>query len=968
MSSAAATIEAPPGDLGVTFLPGDPARLGSLAVYRRRGKGAGEGRRDGGWQDEVALVLPTATGKNVRRSRVSAQLAGMGEAIGVLRELDPAIPGATAWSAAFDAGLAVIAKGRLYPAVTAGGWDSWRVGPLDPADRRYLAELAASFPAAAHPVELEGASPLRLRSAEALILAAWDALADTLTRTAAAPVLSSQAFAGAEPVRVDHLAGWLVEASSGLAGAQGTDVALRVELAAVSSEPAPPLDQPPARRTRRRTPAGSGAEPEQLPAGRAVLQLSSRIDPSLIVDAADLFSSPAAVVSMFGEDAEADLLRALRRGSRAWLPIGQLLKERAPSGLDLDDDSLAELLSDGSNRLAEAGIEVLWPAGILAEGLKMQASLAAVGVVSKAGFSLDAMVDFSWRATLNGELLSPEEIDQLAEAKRSLVRLRGRWVAVDAEFLRRLQTARSRRLTMAEALGTLLAGTADLDGEPVEVVADDALCGLLDRITSLTGSNVGDLPLPAGLGAGVELRPYQLRGISWLHAMTSAGLGGCLADDMGLGKTLQVIALHLHRVAEGLGPTLVVCPTSLLGNWEREVQRFAPGTPVRRHHGPARALDEIGRDEITVTSYGVARMDAAALAAAGFGLVVADEAQHAKNPLTASARALRTIGGGARLALTGTPVENRLSELWSILDWTTPGLLGPLERFTRNVAGPIERQRDPVAMQRLSRTIGPFLLRRRKTDPGVAPDLPERVVTDIPVPLTREQTTLYEAEVREALAAIKGERKGIARQALVLKLLTALKQICNHPAQYLRQTGPLAGRSGKLAALEELVDVIVSEGESVLVFSQFVQCLTLVESRLAQLGLPVLVIHGGVPARRRTEIVDAFQSGERQVMLLSLKAGGVGLNLTRATHVVHYDRWWNPAVEDQATDRAHRIGQQRTVQVHRLIAEGTLEDRIASLIEAKRDLAESVVGGGESWIGKLSNAELAELVTLGSQS
>ena len=454
--------------------------------------------------------------------------------------------------------------------------------------------------------------------------------------------------------------------------------------------------------------------------------------------------------------------------------------------------------------------------------------------------------------------------------------------------------------------------------------------------------------------------------MAWLQGVAEAGLGGCLADDMGLGKTLQVICLHLQHAAAGKGPTLVVCPTSLLGNWEREVRRFAPKVPVRRYHGPGRSLEELSADELVVTTYGVARADPAALSDGAFALVVADEAQHAKNPDSATARALRRVEAPARIALTGTPVENRLSELWSILDWTTPGLLGPLERFVREVAKPIEADRDPVATERLARTVRPFVLRRRKSDPGVAPDLPARTVRDVPVPLTGEQTSLYEAEVREALAAIEN-KDGIARQALVLRLLTVLKQICNHPAQYLHEPGPLAGRSGKLAALEELVDVIVAQGESVLVFSQFVECLGLVEARLAELGQPSALLHGKLSARRRSELVDAFQAGAVPVLLLSLKVGGVGLNLTRATHVVHYDRWWNPAVEDQATDRAHRIGQDRPVEVHRLVAEGTLEDRIGELIETKRALAEAVVGGGEAWIGRLSNDELAELVRLGGE-
>jgi SNF2 family DNA or RNA helicase len=310
-------------------------------------------------------------------------------------------------------------------------------------------------------------------------------------------------------------------------------------------------------------------------------------------------------------------------------------------------------------------------------------------------------------------------------------------------------------------------------------------------------------------------------------------------------------------------------------------------------------------------------------------------------------------------------VENRLTDLWSILDWTTPGLLGPLERFRRTVAVAIERNRDPAATERLASAVRPFLLRRRKTDPAVAPDLPERTVTDLAVPLTTEQVSLYEAEVREALLAI-AEKSGIERQGLVLRLLTVLKQICNHPAQYLHQKGPLPRRSGKLAALEELLDVIVGASDSVLVFSQFVEMCSLIEAHLATLHIPTLFLHGGVPARRREEMVASFQAGAVPVFLLSLKAGGVGLNLTQATHVIHYDRWWNPAVEDQASDRAHRIGQHRAVQIHRLVCEGTLEDRIASLLERKRTLAESVVGQGEAWIGELTNAELAALVTLGT--
>ncbi|MGA8114553.1 MAG: DEAD/DEAH box helicase, partial [Actinocatenispora sp.] len=454
-------------------------------------------------------------------------------------------------------------------------------------------------------------------------------------------------------------------------------------------------------------------------------------------------------------------------------------------------------------------------------------------------------------------------------------------------------------------------------------------------------------------------------GLAWLAGMCTLGLGGCLADDMGLGKTIQIIALHLHRRSLGRGATLVACPTSLLGNWERELRRFAPDVPVRRYHGADRDLTGVADDEVVLATYGVLRRDRARLAGHRWGLVVADEAQNVKNPLSHTARALRAVPSAARVALSGTPVENRLTDLWSILDWTTPGLLGPLETFRRRVAIPIERYADADTTERLSRLVRPFLLRRRKTDPGIAPELPRKTETDRYVPLTAEQVTLYEAVVRDTMAEIRAA-EGVARRGLVLKLLTALKQVCNHPAQYLGEPGPVTGRSGKLAAIDELLDVILAEGDSVLVFSQYVAMCRLLERHLADRGVGTLLVHGGVPVRQREDRVRRFQDGEVPVFLLSLKAAGTGLNLTRASHVVHFDRWWNPAVEDQATDRAYRIGQDRPVQVHRLITEHTVEDRVASLIATKRALADAVVGGGETWLTELSDADLAELVSLGA--
>jgi superfamily II DNA or RNA helicase len=902
-----------------TFVPADPPRAGALAVW-----GDGQG------PDELDLVLPVGGG--MRRRRVRGRLLPLASALPAL--LAPAAGGASgsvaAWSAAAATGVGLVARGRLLPAASPDGYGAWRVGPLDAADLDWLRRLAAAMPPQAHALPVEGRRPLRLHSPEGLVRELWDAIADTLVRTPAAVHASGAgAFAAVEPVPIGELAGWLAETDRGLdAGAQ---VQLRVE---------PPVK-------------------EEEPFA-AVVQVRSVADPSLVVDAGELWRAPAAVLARLGERAEIDLLLALRRGARAWPPLAPQLGSAAPTEVSLDEEQLAELLETGAEALGGAGIEVLWPAELLGEGLEVRATVATPAPAGAAQpvFRLEALLDFDWQVTVDGEVLTVEEVAALAEAKRPLVRLRGRWVRVNRELLERLRRRRGPRITAAEALAAALTGSLVLDGKRVEFSAAGALAGLVDRLAGVRRAAVAP---PGGLRA--TLRPYQRRGLSWLTQMCELGLGGCLADDMGLGKTVQVIAVHLHRRPLAAGPTLVVCPTSLLGNWERELGRFAPEVPVRRYHGGGRHLEELAADEVVLVTYGVVRRDRAVLAEVGWGLVVADEAQHAKNPLSRTARELRAIPAPARVALTGTPVENRLTELWSILDWTTPGLLGPLERFRRSVAVPIERYRDADAPERLARVVRPFLLRRRKSDPRIVPELPAKTETDQVVPLTAEQATLYEAVVRETLAKIASS-EGIERRGLVLGLLTALKQICNHPAQYLHEAAPLPGRSGKLAALDELLEVILDEGEAALVFSQYVEMCRLIEAHLVDRGVPTLFLHGRVPARRREELVARFQDGGAPVFLLSLKAGGVGLNLTRATHVVHYDRWWNPAVEDQATDRAYRIGQDRPVQVHRLVTEGTLEDRIAALLASKRGLAEAVVGAGEAWITELSDAELAELVRL----
>ena len=912
------------------FLPDQIPRRGAFA---RWGLGTGN--------TKVELVFPGGT-YGVRKRLMTADLIPVAEALPALLTADSGSPmrrSTQVWAAAAAAGAGVVARGRLVPSVAPDGSDIWRAGPLDPADLSWLRELAAVFPPGAHALAIPGSRPMRLCSPQALVRELWDAIADTLTRSpAAARITASPAFAADETTDVADLAAWLADTTDGLSA--GARLGLRIEPA----PPEPAIEMP----------EGDDA------AFRLVLQLRSTADPSLIVDAAELWSQPETVLTRFGSRAEEDLLLGLRRGAAIWPPLAGVLAQATPSAVDLRDDDLTGLLAQAED-LNGAGIEMLWPSSMTGDGLKLRAVFTpAPGQVTEAGLNLGSLLEFRWQLAVGGQALDPDEIAALAEAKRPLIRLRGRWVLLDPALLAKLRRPPRTRMRAAEALGAVLAGEAEVDGEIVPVHAEGPLADLAGRISKLT---VAPQPVETPAELAATLRPYQQRGLAWLAAMCEAGLGGCLADDMGMGKTIQLIALHLHRRDAKHGPTLVVCPASLLGTWEREVRRFAPGIPVRRYHGGGRHLEDVAADEIVLVTYGVLLRDSALLAEIGWGLVVADEAQHVKNPLARTARELRAVPAPARIALTGTPVENRLSELWSILDWATPGLLGQLESFTRRVAVPVERYRDPDATRRLAGLTRPFMLRRKKTDPGIAPELPRKTETNQFVPLTSEQVTLYEAIVRETMAAIENA-EGIERAGLVFKMLTALKQICNHPAQFLKQPGPLPGRSGKLAAFDELTEAILAGGESMLVFTQYTQMADLLQQHLTERGIGSLYLHGGVPVRRREEMVEQFQNGGVPVFLLSLKAGGTGLTLTRATHVLHYDRWWNPAVEDQATDRAYRIGQDRPVQVHRLIAEGTLEDRIAALLEKKRELANAVVGSGEGWIAELSDAELADLVSL----
>ncbi len=944
-----------------------------------------------GFPPGVPATLPTVLPrsqrayKRVRVADVQARLVPIGAAVVALVALpSPAMPAhrwpgrrrpsdsLLAWSAAAKIALELVAAGHVVPTLRPAGDVGVACWALAGAGDDRLAVLAARLPPAAHALRVEGEDAVH--SPAELITTFGDAVADAFVRDAAgggnttrrrsAHARRNAGWAGAWLAglidRVDPVVGGLDDAtlyaeqiaqwSAAVRGHRDDGARLCVRLNA------PPLDV---------------AADERW--WRVDYLLQSADDPSLIVEADRVWDAADARVDL-GRlrvgDAHEALIRGLAEAARLFDPLRPSLSLARPAGIDLDTDDAAGLL-DASGDLAAAGLGVLLPAELTASGQRRLRARMRVGTttqtpgagLSGAGLDAETLGAFRWEVALGDDTIDADAFAEIVALKQPLVSWRGRWVRVDPDEALRLAdlAATTGRLAPGEALAVALAGERDdPDLGRVETVADGDLAAL---ITRLHDGAARDAPDVTGIVAA--LRAYQHRGVAWLQAMAGLGLGTVLADDMGLGKTLQSIALLASRAADR--PHLVVCPTSVVGNWERELARFAPDLPVLRHHGPGRSTepDAFVAGAVTVTSYGLVRRDVDLLAEVDWDTVVLDEAQQVKNHASKAARAVRRIPARARIALTGTPVENRLAELWAIVDFTNPGLLGSFPRFRERYAVPVERWGDTDAADRLRRVVAPFLLRRTKTE--VATDLPPKQEATVVCNLTREQATLYQAAVDRVFDLGLAD-DGIDRRGQILALLTALKQICNHPAQYLGERGPLPGRSGKLARTTEMLTEVAAAGDRALVFTQYRAMGDVLAQHLAaRLDVAEIpFLHGGVSARARDAMVAAFQSGEEPspVLLVSIKAGGTGLNLTAATHVVHYDRWWNPAVEDQATDRAYRIGQSRAVTVHKLVTAGTVEERVADLLERKRALADAVVGTGETWITELDDDALHELVSL----
>jgi uncharacterized Zn finger protein len=704
-----------------------------------------------------------------------------------------------------------------------------------------------------------------------------------------------------------------------------------------------------------------------------VLEISEidgeRFDISLFIeDKSEPLAPPTPLREVFSSKKWAgkklDLLRDLSALADFFPALRRLLAGKGKEPLHIAARDFSDTLFQTLPVIRLFGIRVLLPKS-LARILRPQLSLRMEGetgrVWSKSGVNLAQMLSYKWQVAIGDLDFSAEEFLKMLQNSKGLVKIRDEYVYFDEKETRALAEKLSRPPTLTGP--ELLQAVLSEEYEGARITLSKALRDLIKQLMS-----VDLLPIPQGLQA--TLRPYQHRGFSWLCKNARLGFGSILADDMGLGKTLQVITALLHFKEKGeLTPdrrALAVVPTTLLTNWEREVARFAPTLITFVYHGPGRSLAAAKQADLVLTSYGIARTDRTKLEKQKWLALVIDESQNIKNPAAEQSKSVKKIPAAIRIALSGTPVENRLSEYWSVFDFSNKGFLGSLSRFKETYAIPIEGQRDKHTLRRFHKVTQPFVLRRLKTDKSIIDDLPDKVEQNQFCNLTPEQAAIYQGVVDKTMEKIE-KSEGIERRGLVLSLIMMLKQICNHPAQYLKKGAPDPSLSGKCPLLLDLVEQAFDNDEKVLVFTQFREMGELLIPMFRdRFGMDTPFLHGGVSRKNRDVMVEDFQTKRsHRLLLLSLKAGGTGLNLTAASQVVHYDLWWNPAVEAQATDRAFRIGQKRNVQVHRFITSATFEERIDAMIQSKKELAELTVATGETWIGELSDRELRMLFRLG---
>ena len=930
-------------------------------------------------------------------------------ALGELAPGDVVASGSVGYVAAvarFAADLAV--RGRVLPVLAAeddGYAARWRP-VLSAADARHARELAAAMPPACRAVTGAGTAT----DAGPLLAEMLDALADAAARTRLpGPLLPARR--GRRPNRIEMNERFVVALTKPqplLEVADAADERAARELAAACADwlasaalqggtvrTSFRLVEPPSQEVEPPSQETETAETEPLAAGagdadawQVEFSLQSAEDPSLMLPAAEVWEGtgygwPAQHTS----HPEEQLLTGLGTAARLFPALDTALREAAPARVTLDTAGALDFLRETGPLLSAAGFGVLMPdwARKAKLGLKLTSRSSASGSAASSRpsqFGMRDLVSFRYDLALGDEVLTAAELADLAARKVPLVRVRGQWVELDDRHLKTalkfLEGKRSGTMTAAEVLGTAL-GTDGLLGDlPLTEVDADGWLG--DLLSGRADERLAPVETPDGFQG--TLRPYQQRGLSWLSFLGQLGVGAILADDMGLGKTVQLLSmLWADRVKQqavlddGLGPTLLICPMSLVGNWQREAERFTPELAVHVHHGADRLAGAelaaaVAGADMVITTYQTAARDLAELSAVHWSRVVCDEAQAIKNHLSQQAKAVRSLRAASRIALTGTPVENQLSELWSIMEFANPGTLGPEKAFRERFAVPIERHGSEEAALELRRVTQPFMLRRLKTDKSIISDLPDKQEMKVWCNLTQEQASLYAATVADMLAKIDGASDDITRRGLVLATMSKLKQVCNHPAHLLGDGSRLSGRSGKLARLEELGEEISAAGDKALCFTQYAEFGRMLQPYLsARIGCPVLFLHGGTTKKQRDAMVARFQSADEPMLfLLSLKAGGTGLNLTAANHVIHVDRWWNPAVEDQATDRAFRIGQRRDVQVRKFVCVGTLEERIDAMIEQKKALAEQIVGTGESWLTGLSTAALREVLTLSPEA